>query len=101
MNEKTKEQTNEGINGSTKKQKKGKKQARVAVVFTAIVVFLLISLKLLSSSLLLVSLLLKCSFQLYVSMFPEVLFAVSQHEPKQAGLKTQIHLIEHSQVKRQ
>ena len=100
MNEKTKEQTNEGINGSTKKQKKGKKQARVAVVFTAIVVFLLISLKL-SSSLLLVSLLLKCSFQLYVSMFPEVLFAVSQHEPKQAGLKTQILLIEHSQVKRQ
>ena len=28
-------------------------------------------------------------------------FAVSQQEPKQAGLKTQIHLIEQSQVKRQ
>ena len=39
MNERTKEQTNEGIRKSTNKQKKEKRQACVAVVFAAIVVF--------------------------------------------------------------
>ena len=42
MNERTKEQTNEGIRKSTNKQKKEKRQACVAVVFAAIVVFVVV-----------------------------------------------------------